>query len=76
MSKLHISVSALVANGFALPKSVLKGMQIWSKKKDNKIPIDKNEYDDSDVDSEEDKEVIYDEEYPEDDPDVQDINWF
>ena len=44
--------------------------------KDNKIPIDKNEYDDSEVDSEEDKEDIYDEEYPEDDPDVQDINRF
>ena len=44
--------------------------------KDNKSPIDYIEYDDSEGDSEEDEEDIYDEEYPKDDPDVQDINWF
>lgn len=49
---------------------------MFKKIKDNKIPIDDTEYDDSEVDSEEDDEDIYDEEYPEDDPDVQDINWF
>ena len=49
---------------------------MFKKIKDNKVPIDDSEYDDREVDSEEDEEDIYDDEYPEDDPDVQDINWF
>ena len=38
---------------------------------DNKIPLEESDedIDDDDLDD-------YDNEYPEDDPDVQDINWF
>jgi hypothetical protein len=41
-----------VTSGFALPKSVLKGMQICLKK-ENTIPIDDSEYYFSEVDTNE-----------------------